>query len=1626
VKDYNGNDQFVYQVCDNGTPTACDKATVYISLAPVNDPPIAVADTVTTPENIPISGNVLTNDTDVDGDALTVTGFTVQGVTYTTGTLVTIPNVGKIVVNTNGSFTFTPVLYYNGTIPTVGYSISDGNGGTAASTLTIIVTPVNNSPTALPDVATTPEDTQLAGNVLTNDSDVDGNTLTVTGITVQGVSYTTGTLVTIPNIGKIVVNTNGSYTFTPAANYNGTVPTVDYAISDGNGGTATSTLNITVTPVNDPPTAINDINSTFINKPVNGNVLTNDTDPENDPLTVTTTPITVPTNGTVTLKPDGSYTYTPNAGFTGTDSFTYEVCDNATPKLCDQATVTITVMPVPGPTNNSPVATDDAYQGSINTPVKGNVLTNDFDVDGNLNPTSVKLAGSPPSNGTLTLNTDGTFTFVPTTGFIGQVNFEYQICDTGTPVLCDVAKVTIDIEANPTGNSTFATDDSYIVKEDVTLTGNVLSNDYDPQGNTQSVNTIPVSTTTHGKVTLNANGSFTYVPDANYNGPDSFIYQLCDNGTPTACAKATAYISVSPVNDAPIAVADTVRTPEDTPISGNVLTNDTDVDGDALTVTGFTVQGVTYPTGTLVTIPNVGKIVVNTNGSFTFTPALNYNGTVAPVGYSISDGNGGTASSTLTIIVTPVNDAPVAMPDVATTPEDTQLTGNVLTNDTDVDGNTLTVTAITVQGVIYPTGTLVTIPNIGTIVVNTNGSYTFTPSTNYNGPVPTVDYAISDGNGGTAASTLDITVTPVNDPPTAINDINSTFINKPVDGNVLTNDTDPENDPLTVTTTPVIAPKNGTIVLKPDGSYTYTPNTGFIGTDSLTYEVCDNGTPKLCAQATVTIIVMPVPGPTNNSPVATDDVYQGSVNTTIKGNVLSNDFDVDGNLDPTSVKFAGNPPTNGILNLNTDGTFTFVPTTGFIGQVTFEYQICDTGTPVLCDIGKVTINIEANPTGNSTFATDDSYIVKEDVTLTGNVLTNDYDPQGDTQIVNTIPVSTTTHGKLTINANGSFTYIPNANYNGPDSFVYQLCDNGTPTACAKATAYISISPVNDAPIAVADTVRTPEDTPVSGNVLTNDTDVDGDALTVTGFTVLGVTYAPGNLVTMPNVGTIVVNTNGSFTFTPVLYYNGAVPTVGYSISDGNGGTAASTLTIIITPLNHTPTAIPDVATIPEDTPLTGNVVTNDIDVDGNTLTVTGITVQGVTYPAGTLVAIPNVGTIVVNANGSYTYTPAANYNGTVPTVGYTISDGNGGTATSTLDITVTPVADPPLARSETVTVTQNGSTVILVLKNDDFGPDGPSVGSITASNGTHGTVTVNNNGTPNDPTDDKVVYTPDPSYIGTDTFTYTICSANGLCSTATDTVKVIALSNYLLVNKRSTKVTQNSDGTFSWKYIIMLTNKQSTKIDSIHVADDLNAVFINGETFKVMGIIASGNLISNGLYNGASDINTLSLTKESSLAANSKDSIVIEVRVDSHRYIGEVYNQAVFEGTPVPTGKVTNVLSDDPSNKTPGVVYPRPTITLIPEPGLFIPDAFSPNNDGFNDKFVIIHSHLLKIKIEVFNRWGNRVYSSNDYQNDWDGKGVDTFLGQVLPNGTYYYIVESTNTDTNESTNQAGYVTLKR
>ncbi|MFC1479571.1 Ig-like domain-containing protein [Planctomycetota bacterium] len=817
---------------------------------------------------------------------------------------------------------------------------------------------------------------------------------------------------------------------------------------------------------------------------------------------------------------------------------------------------------------------------------------------------------------------------------------------------------------NDTNDPPSADDDSYSTNENVLLsvdmnTG-VIQNDSDPDANVLTADLV--TDAGHGTLTLNADGSFSYDPDTDWAGIDTFVYRVYD-GT-VYSGNATVTITVVGIsNNAPDAVNDSAATSEDVAVDINVLANDTDADGDTLDVTSIT-QGTD------------GTVTINADDTVKYTPDADFNGTDSFT-YTISDGNGGTDTATVTVTVTSINDAPNAGNDSATTPEDTAKTIDVLANDTDPDGDTLSVGSVTQ-------------PANGSVTNNTT-NVTYTPDADFNG-VDTFTYTASDGNGGTDTATVTVTVTSVNDAPNAVNDSATTAEDTSKTINVLANDTDPDGDTLSVDS--VTQPANGSVANN-GSNVTYTPDGDFHGTDIFTYTASDgNGGTDT---ATVTITVTSV----NDAPNAVNDAASTPEDTAKTIDVLANDTDPDGD---TLTVSAVTQPANGSVANNTSNV-TYTPDGGFNGTDAFTYTITDGNGGT--DTATVTVTVSG--TNDPPDAVNDSASTPEDTAKTIDVLANDTDPDGDTLTVGS--VTQPSNGSVANNSS-NVTYTPDANFHGTDIFTYTASDgNG---GIDTATVTVTVTSVNDDPNAVNDSATTAEDTAKTIDVLVNDTDPDGDILSV-------------DSVTQPANGTVTNNTT-DVTYTPDAGFNG-VDTFTYTASDGNGGTDTAIVTVTVTGANDPPDAVNDSATTAEDTPVDIDVLANDTDPDGDTLTVDSVTQ-------------PSNGTVTNNTT-DVTYTPELDFEGS-DSFTYTVSDGNGGTDTATVTVTVTGENDAPTAIDQSVTVVKETAKDITLEAAD---PDGDTLTYIIVDYPSNGTLS-------SDDGDETVTYTPDAGYSGSDSFTF--------------------------------------------------------------------------------------------------------------------------------------------------------------------------------------------------------------------------------------------------------------------------------
>ncbi|WP_425404062.1 Ig-like domain-containing protein [Hwanghaeella sp.] len=1452
----NGSDSFTYTIQDDAGLT--DTATVFVTIDGQNDAPDAVDDAIVANNDSAITGNVLNDnglgaDFDVDA-ANTLTVTAVNGVAADIGSQITLPSGARLTLNSNGTFNYDPT----GAFPLAGvdsftYDISDGRGGTDTATVNITVNNVNDAPVAHPDTFTTDEETTLTGgNVLADngagpDSDADGDTLTVTQV--NGSVSDVGSLITLSSGARLTLNSDGTFTYDPNGQFESLgvgdtgIDSFTYTIEDGNGGSDSETVTINISGVNDPPDAVGDSASTDEKTAVAGNVLTNDTDIDGGALSVTevngsalaiNTQTTLPSGALITLNADGTFTYDPNGQFislgvgqNGSDSLTYTISDGN--GGTDIATLSLTISGV----NDGPTAADDDVTASEDLALNGNVLADngngaDSDPDNGDTLTVTAVNGNPASVGSpvtllsgalLTLNASGTFVYDANgqfeflnSGEIASDSFTYTIEDASG--VASSATVNVTIQGN--GDAPVAQDDSFTTNEDTSVSGSVLVDngagaDFDPDGDALTVSAVngaaadvgvPLTLPSGALLTLNANGTFSYDPNGQFEslavgaiGVDSFTYEIADgNG---GFATATVTVNLDGVNDPPVAQPDTIGTDENTAVVDNVLDNngfgaDSDIDGDPLTVTE--INGAAADVGVQVTLASGALVTLDANGDVAYNPNGQFEGlgvgeqTSDSFTYTISDGNGGTDTATTTFLISGVNDGPDAVDDGFSTPINVGLSGQVLNDngggpDSDPDVNDV-LSLIAVNGLAANLGSPITLTSGATLTVNADGTFDYDPTTSSSlvpTDVDTFTYTISDGKGGTDTATVSITLDPFsgNLPPVAADDSGAGFSTDEdtafTTANVLPNDSDPNaGDVLSVQSIDTTGTL-GTVTDNLDGTFDYNPNgqfeslaVGESATDTFTYTVSDgNGGTDT---ATVSILVNGV----NDAPDAVDDDRTTDEDTplTISG-LLGNDSDPD-TSDTLSIASFDTTGTLGTVTDNLDGTFSYDPTGQFeslaVGESatdTFTYTVSDGngGTDT------ATVSVRVDGVNDAPDAVDDDRTTDEDTPLTiSGLLGNDSDPDtSDTLSIASID-TTGTLGTVTDNLDGTFSYDPTAAFNflavgesATDTFTYTVSDGngGTDTA----TVSILVNGVNDAPDAVDDDRTTDEDTPLTiSGLLGNDSDPDtSDTLSIASIDTTG------------TLGTVTDNLDGTFSYDPTAAFNflavgeSATDTFTYTVSDGNGGTDTATVSILVNGVNDAPDAVDDDRTTDEDTPLTiSGLLGNDSDPDtSDTLSIASIDTTG------------TLGTVTDNLDGTFSYDPTAAFNflavgeSATDTFTYTVSDGNGGTDTATVSILVNGVNDAPDAVDDDRTTDEDTPLTISGLLGNDSDPDTSDTLSIASidTTGTLGTVTDNLDGT--------FSYDPTAAFnflaVGesaTDTFTYTVSDGNGGTDTATVSILV--------------------------------------------------------------------------------------------------------------------------------------------------------------------------------------------------------------------------------------------------------------
>ncbi|MBD8525505.1 Ig-like domain-containing protein [Pseudomarimonas arenosa] len=1285
-----GETFFVYQAYD-GTDIS-NGAVVKIIVHPVNDGVNAEDDAYGVIRNTVFDTNgsswpIRRNDS-WDGD-FTVNFEIVDPPVHGSATI--DPVSGRLIYTPGQDFAGTDQLTYRL------FQVDTGISDTA-----VVRFRVNAPPEARPDSYSVTEDslTEVSPSPLANDVDADGDPLELAYSSFSYYLHGTHIVLSVddrqnPTVTQI--RTQGHYYGTAVFNY---------VISDGTQQDRDGKITVTVAPVPDAPITMADSYLTQRDTPLSissvaQGLLKNDYDPDTRPyaggpqwpaasgadlLPIKAELVSTTSHGQLSLSDTGTFYYVPQAGYSGVDQFIYRVRDG-TGRVSADTTVNIRV--------NSPAqAADDAYVATedvvLVVPAAEGLLINDSDIDGDAIYASA-AGGCAPCHGRVTIQADGSFRYTPDRDYHGLDEFYYRVSDGIAGQ--DVGRVSITVL--PVNDAPIPDSDTYRTREDEVLVApepqGVMRNDREVDGDGLERSEM-LSEASHGAVEFQPDGSFTYTPDVDFNGDDSFRYRVYD--TTGLYADEIVEIHVTPVNDAPTAVDDSYSTPMDQELwvaaDAGVLINDSDVDGPNLSVS-------------LIGPPQHGQLSLQPDGGFRYQPNGFFSG-VDQFRYQIDDGLGALAVGTALIQVTSVD------PEVEVVGENDfyrfegpRLEINapgVLGNDR-IDG----------AGRDTLQAELAIPPNVGTLQLNADGSFVFQAPDGYVGLLG-FTYVVRSGDATALARvSLDVQRT-VNVPPQAFGEsygvLEDAILDSRPIASLLANDRDHERAPLQLEV--LDAPEHGQLELLTGGHFVYRPNPNFHGNDRLRYRVSDGQAWSQPAEAALSVFAQ------NDTPEAQDDIYRVEQDVALQvataDGVLSNDIDVDG--DTLMVELV-DAPRKGQLQMDPEGGFIYLPLPGAIGEDSFRYAASD-----LLALATATVRLNIARDNQPPLAQGERYVIDEDHLLNsrsvGGLLRNDSDPDGDALSV--ILVELPAHGELELDGQ-HFRYRPTADFFGQDAFLYQVSDGEF--LSDTVTAEIEVTAVNDAPRVQHDLYSV-----IQGNVLlvdaahgvlVNDRDVESDPLT------LSVHGAPGH-------GTLQLAADGSFRYQPNAAFNGRDEFI-YRLSDGRAQALGRVAIDVTRGSNVRPQAQGERYSLAEDTVFDSrsfsSLLSNDSDPEGVALSLVPI-------------EEPNQGLTEWLPNGHVRYTPVRDQWQPVE-IRYAVSDGEMQSDSVALRIEYLPQNDPPQAVADLYYLPPGLNKLEAAVERgvlvNDSDPDGDALVTTVVSGPEHGQLLLNLDGSfdyqPNSP-----------------------------------------------------------------------------------------------------------------------------------------------------------------------------------------------------------------------------------------------------------------------------------------------------
>jgi len=1291
---------------------ASDSTQIQITVTGTNDAPVAgVNVTASVDEGATAITGQLTS-TDLDDGATAI--FTV-----TEGT--TVPD--GFVLNADGSYSFDPadsaydhLNVGDSMVLTIPVTVTDDNGATDTSQIQITVQGTNDAPVAGASVtANVDEGSALISGQLTS-ADLDDSSTA---------SFTVSEGSTAPD--GFVLNDDGSYSFDPSDSAydhlnvgDSTVLTIPVTVTDNNGATDTSQIQITVNGNNDAPIAGANVTTSIDEDAttITGQLTSTDLDDGATASFTVSEGSTAPAG--FVLNEDGNYSFDPadntydylNVGDSAVLTIPIIVTDEH--GATDSSQIQITV----NGTNDTPVAgvdvTTSVDEGAAT--ITGQLTSTDLD-DGATASFSISEGAAVPAG--FVLNADGSYSFNPTDGAYDHLNvgdsttLTIPVIVTDEHGATDTSQIKITITGTNDAPVAGANVTTSVAEGSATITGQLTSTDVDDNATVSFA--VSEGTAASAGFVLNADGSYSFNPtDGAYdhlNVGDSATLTIPvtvtdDNG---AIDTAQIQITVQGTNDAPVAGVDVTTSIDEgtVTITGQLTSADLD---DSATASFAVSEGSTAPDG----------FVLNADGSYSFDPsddAYDYlnvgDSTVLTIPVTVTDEHGATDTSQIQITVQGTNNAPVAGANVIATVDEgsTAISGQLTA--TDADGGSTASFAVS-DGSATPDG----------FVLNADGSYRFDPADSAydhlnagDSTVLTIPVTVTDDNGATDTSQIQITVTGTNDTPVAGADVTANVAEGAltITGQLTSTDLDDGATAAFTISAGSTAPDG--FVLNSDGSYSFDPadgaydhlNVGDSTVLTIPVTVTDDNGATDTAQIQITV------SGTNDAPVAgadvTTSVNEGDV--TITGQLSTTDLD-DGATAAFTVS-AGSTVPDGFV-LNDDGSYSFDPSDSAYDQLNVgDSTVLTIPVTVTDDQGATdTSQIQITVTG-----TNDAPVAGADVaasvdegaaTITGQLTATDLDDNATAAF--TITAGSVAPAGFALNENGNYSFNPGDSaydhLNVGDTTVLTIPvtvtdDNG---ATDTSQIQITVSGTNDAPIAGANVSTTvAEGASVIGGQLTS-TDLDDNA--TASFAISEGATAPDGFV---------LNENGSYSFDPTdsaydhLNVNDeTILTIPVTVTDDNGATDTSQIQITVAGTNDAPVAGANVTTNVDEgaNTITGQLISADLD---DNATASFSISEGTAAPAG----------FVLEADGSYSFDPTdsaydhLNVNdSTVLTIPVAITDDNGATDTSQIQITVQGTNDAPVAGANvTANVDEGSASITGQLSSTDLDDNATALFTIT-------------------------------------------------------------------------------------------------------------------------------------------------------------------------------------------------------------------------------------------------------------------------------------------------------------------------